>query len=172
MGLLRKKTIDIVVSDLGEKRVVIASEGSRFVDDVLNCSGDLKTGSLAADLDETDCRPLVKYDNKQAAADHSYVDAFALTLVDDSGKFVLADELGHAGRRRNITGSQRRKTGRVHITDIAVKSDRLAVSVNQEYDASGTFYTQPRENSLYSLKLSFLYYKGRFSHFGFGVRKE
>jgi hypothetical protein len=68
MGLLCKETINVVVGNLGKERGIRASEVCGFRNDFLDGSGDLKACPLAADLDETDGRAFIEYDNQQSFA--------------------------------------------------------------------------------------------------------
>jgi hypothetical protein len=61
--------------------------------------------------------------------------------VHNGRKNLFADELCHACRRGDISGGKRRKAGRIHVTDIAVKGDRLAVPIDQKDDTGGALDT-------------------------------
>jgi len=79
--------------------------------------------------------------------------------------------LGHARRGGYVSGREGRKARGVHVADLAVKGDRLAVAVNQEYGSRGAFDAQAGENTFNSLELVFLYNNGRFCHLVFSLEK-
>lgn len=91
--------------------------------------------------------------------------------MNDGRKNFFADQLGHACSGGYVAGGERGKASGVHVADLAVEGDRLAVAVNQEYGSSGTFDAQACENTFNSLELAFLYDKGRFCHLVFSLEK-
>ncbi len=125
---------------------------SCFVEDRCN----IVTAALRADLYQSKRRALIENGYKQAAAYNADEDALAFAFVKDRRESVFTDDLGHAARGRNVSRCQRRKAGRVHIADVAVKSDRLAVTIDQKNDARGALDTKACQNALEPLKLMFL----------------
>ena len=89
--------------------------------------------------------------------------------MDHCGENVFADELGHAGRGGDVAGGQAGKTRRVHVADVAVKSNRLTVAVNQKYHTGGAFDAQTRKHVFDPLELLFVYNDGRFYHETFSL---
>lgn len=153
---LAKQTVDILVSDLREERrvigVVVSGLGDRFVED--RCH--FETASLGADLYKAQRRPLVEHHDQQGAADDVDEDTLVFALMDNGREVVFANELCHRAGRRDVAGGKRRKTGGVHVADLAVKGDRLTISVDQEYNARRAFDAEARENGLETLKLMLL----------------
>jgi hypothetical protein len=84
--------------------------------------------------------------------------------VDDGGKYVFADQFGHAAGGGNITGGERREAGGVHVAYLTVKGNGLTISVNEENYPGGTFDAQTGEDRFHSLELLFLNYEGRLCH--------
>ena len=72
--------------------------------------------------------------------------------VVDRGRLMEAIGI-YAG---NIAGREGGKARGVHVADLAVKGDRLAVAVDQKYDTRRALDTKPCQNGLEPLKLMFL----------------
>jgi hypothetical protein len=76
--------------------------------------------------------------------------------MDDRRKHIFANEFRHARSCGHITGSQGRKAGRIHVANVAVKGDRLAVAVNKKHNPCRTFNADAFEYILEPQKLLFL----------------
>ncbi len=126
--------------------------GGCFVED----RGDIVAAAFCADLYESQRRALIENGYEQAAADYADENTFAFAFVKDRRKRVFANDLSHAARGRDISGGERRKAGRVHIADVAVKGDRLTVAIDQKHNARGALDTKAGQNYLEPLKLMFL----------------
>ena len=129
---LAKQAINILVGDLGEERVLIDAVIGGFAVGFVQDRGDLVAAAFCADLYEPERRTLVENHDQQAAADDADVDALAFAFVDTDGKVSSPISFAMLLRRRDIARRERGKACRIHIADIAVKRDRLAVTVDQE----------------------------------------
>lgn len=132
----------------------------------------VKTAAFGPDLDQAKGRAFVKNDDQQTAAYYADKYTLSLALMKNGRESVLTDELCHAARGRNIARGERRKAGRVHVADLTVKGDRLAVAVDEKDHAGGTLGTKPRQHGLELGKLVFLQYKRRFCHLDTLVVRE
>src|SRR5688572_27402010 len=98
----------------------------------------------------------VKYNDQKAAADHANKNAFVLTFMNYSGKDVLPNEFCHAGCCSNIAGRERRKARGIHVADIAVECDRLAVAIDEKDNTRGTLDPHAFQNGADLIILLFL----------------
>jgi hypothetical protein len=125
--------------------------------------------SFCSQLDQAERRALVKNYDQKTSADNADKNAFALAFMNDRREDVFADKLRHRSRSGDVSRRKARKARRIHIADVAVKSDRLTVAVDEENDAPGALDAKAREDVLYPLKLMFVYNNGRFCHENFSL---
>ena len=69
---------------------------------------------------------------------------------------AIEQQLVRGDGRRDVASRERRKTRRVHIADVALKRNRLTITVNQKNGAGGAFDAKPRENGFDPVKLLFV----------------
>jgi hypothetical protein len=153
---LVKKTVNVLVRDIAKKGIIAHGDRRRFGNYLVQYRRYFVARALCAYLHEPDSGPFVKHHNKKASTDDADIDTLAFALMENRGEYLLSDQLGHTRSSRHISGSQRREARCVHAADLAMKGDRLTVSVNKKHNPGGALNTQPFENVLDTLKLLFL----------------
>src|SRR6185295_1728574 len=117
------ETVDVLVGDAGEGRIVVKISSRDFFKHRRELVGDL----LTSQFDQTKAGALVEDDDQQEPANHGNVNTLFLPLVGERREFLFADELRHSSRSRDVTGCERGQTGCVDISHFTLRSDLLTV---------------------------------------------
>jgi hypothetical protein len=81
------------------------------------------------------------------------VEVVALSLVKEDGEFLLADQLGEAAGRSDVSRGQRSERGGVQVLRGPDRSDELPVLVDEEDDLRVRFARQALANHADLLEL-------------------
>src|ERR1700677_3635216 len=158
-----EQVVDVFVADLGERRI-----GARLRDllqERLKDVVQLFAGLFHAKADETERRLGIEdHDEDDAVADELNVDVRLFTLVKLGGKLLLLEQLGHAARRGDVAGGQRREARGVDVVDIARRRDELPVLVDDEDDLGVRIPDQAIDHRLDEIELLLVHHHLRVDH--------
>ena len=100
------------------------------------------------------------------------MDVVALAFVEQDGKFLLAQQLGHTARGRNVAGGQGGKRRGVKIFRFTRGGDELAVLIHEEHDLGIGLGKEALEFRVYELKLFVIHHEILTQHRCFSLGAE
>jgi hypothetical protein len=161
---LAEKAVDVLIGYFRKEGVIVYACSNRLRRRFLEDRGYLKAAPLGTDFYEAQRRTTIEDYNEQCPPDDADEYALVLALVHNRRECVFTDQPRHRARRSHISRGQARKTGRVHVTNVAVKGNRLTITIYQEHHASSAFNAQAVKNTFKLMELVFLQYERRFCH--------